>query len=67
MPHARALWITGAGRAEIRDEALPARSAADVIVRTRGTGQLFLLQGSTKGFAKPVLLGTGMGIYDKAT
>ena len=40
---------------------------ADVIVRKRGTGQLFLLQGSTKGFAKPVLLGTGMGIYDKAT
>ena len=40
---------------------------ADVIVRKKGTGQLYLLQGSTKGFAKPVLLGTGMGIYDKAT
>jgi hypothetical protein len=40
---------------------------ADLVVRKKGTGRLFLLQGSTKGFAKPVLLGTGMGIYDKAT
>jgi hypothetical protein len=40
---------------------------ADVIVRKKGTGRLYLLQGSTKGFARPVLLGTGMGIYDKAT
>ncbi len=40
---------------------------ADVIVRKRGTGQLFLLPGSTKGFGKPLLLGTGMEIYDKAT
>jgi N-acetylmuramoyl-L-alanine amidase-like protein/VCBS repeat protein len=40
---------------------------ADVIVRKKGTGRVYLLQGSTKGFAKPVLIGTGMGIYDKAT
>jgi hypothetical protein len=40
---------------------------ADVIVRKRGTGQLWLLPGSTRGFGTPVLLGTGMGIYDKAT
>ena len=40
---------------------------ADVIVRKKGSGKLYLLQGSTKGFARPVLLGTGMGIYDKAT
>ena len=36
-------------------------------MRKKGTGQLYLLPGSTKGFAKPVLLGTGMGIYDLAT
>ena len=39
----------------------------DLIVRKKGTGQVYLLQGSTNGFAKPVLLGTGMGIYDLAT
>ena len=48
MPHARALWITGAGRAEILDEALPAPAATDVVVRTlfsgvsRGTETLVL-------------------------
>ena len=36
-------------------------------MRKKGTGQLYLLQGSTKASAKPVLLGTGMGIYDLAT
>ena len=40
---------------------------ADVVVRKRGTGQLYLLPGSTRGFGKPVLLGTGMEIYDLAT
>jgi hypothetical protein len=40
---------------------------ADVIVRKRGTGQLYLLQGSTSGFAKPVLIGRGNGVFDKAT
>ena len=40
---------------------------ADVVVRKRGTGELWLLPGSTKGFGKPLLLGTGMEIYDKAT
>jgi len=40
---------------------------ADVIVRKKGTGQLWLLPGSAAGFGTPVLLGTGMGIYDKAT
>jgi hypothetical protein len=40
---------------------------ADVIVRKKGTGQLWLLPGSAAGFRTPVLLGTGMGIYDKAT
>jgi len=40
---------------------------ADVIVRRRGTGELWLLPGSTSGFGKPVLLGRGNGIYDKAT
>ncbi|HWM72793.1 MAG TPA: FG-GAP-like repeat-containing protein [Nocardioides sp.] len=40
---------------------------ADLIVRKKGTGKLYLLQGSTRGFARPVLLGSGMGIYDKAS
>ncbi len=40
---------------------------ADLVVRTRRTGQLYLLPGSTRGFGKPVLLGTGMEIYDLAT
>ena len=40
---------------------------ADVVVRKRGTGQLWLLPGSAKGFGKPLLLGSGMEIYDKAT
>jgi hypothetical protein len=38
-----------------------------VIVRKKGSGQLWLLPGSAAGFGTPVLLGTGMGIYDKAT
>jgi hypothetical protein len=40
---------------------------ADVIVRKKGTGQVWLLPGSTSGFGTPVLLGSGTGIYDKAT
>ncbi len=40
---------------------------ADVVVRKRGTGQLWLLPGTFKGFGTPLLLGDGMEIYDKAT
>jgi len=53
-------WIVG-----ISDVGLTGH--ADVVVRKRGTGQLYLLPGSTKGFGKPVLLGRGTGIYDRAT
>ncbi len=40
---------------------------ADLVVRKRGTGQLWLLPGSVKGFRTPVLLGRGMRTYDKAS
>jgi hypothetical protein len=53
-------WIVG-----ISDVGLTGHS--DVVVRKRGTGELYLLPGSTKGFGKPVLLGRGTGIYDRVT
>ena len=39
---------------------------ADVLVRKKRTGQLFVLQGNEKRFSKPVLLGGGMKGYDLA-
>jgi hypothetical protein len=40
---------------------------ADLVVRKRGTGELWLLPGSTKGFGNPVLIGRGMRAYDVVT
>jgi len=53
-------WIVGVSDVDLTGH-------ADLIVRKRGTGQLFLLPGSTKGFGTPVLLGKGMKAYDLAT
>jgi hypothetical protein len=39
---------------------------ADLVVRKRGTGQLWLLPGTISGVGTPVMLGRGMRIYDKA-
>ena len=38
MSRARAFWIVGPGRGELRDEALPARGDGDVLVATRYSG-----------------------------
>jgi 2-desacetyl-2-hydroxyethyl bacteriochlorophyllide A dehydrogenase len=38
MSQARAFWIVGPGRGELRDEELPARGDADVLVATRYSG-----------------------------
>jgi hypothetical protein len=38
----------------------------DLIVRQKGTGLLFALQGSPTGFRKPLYLGQGLGGYDLA-
>jgi hypothetical protein len=38
----------------------------DLVVRQKGTGLLFALQGSAKGFQKPLFLGQGLGGYDLA-
>jgi hypothetical protein len=40
---------------------------ADVIVRKRGTGQVWLLQATARGFRAPVLIGRGTVGYDKAS
>ena len=36
----------------------------DLIVRQKGTGRLYALQGTTTGFHAPVYLGQGFGGYD---
>jgi hypothetical protein len=50
-------WVVGVGDAD-RD------GHADLVVRERGTGLLWLLRGSTTGFAPRRLLGEGLAAYD---
>ena len=38
----------------------------DLIVRQKGTGRLYALQGTPRGFLAPVYLGQGLGGYDLA-
>ncbi len=38
----------------------------DLVVRQRGTGRIYALQGTTKGFRPPLYLGEGLGGYDLA-
>ena len=38
----------------------------DLIVRQKGTGRLYALQGTPQGFLAPVYLGEGLGGYDLA-
>ncbi|WP_122818382.1 FG-GAP-like repeat-containing protein [Nocardioides pantholopis] len=52
-------WAVG-----IRDIGLTGHP--DVLVRRKGTGDLFLLPGSTAGFGKPRYLGGGMNAFDLA-
>jgi hypothetical protein len=52
-------WVIG-----IRDIALTGH--ADLVVRAKGTGQLFLLPGETTGVGAPQPLGVGTEIYDLA-
>jgi hypothetical protein len=39
---------------------------ADLVVRKRSNGKLFLLPGTASGFGKPRFLARGMGVYDLA-
>ena len=39
---------------------------ADLVVRQKGTGRLYALQGTTSGFLPPLYLGQGLGGYDLA-
>ncbi|HQR26541.1 MAG TPA: FG-GAP-like repeat-containing protein [Nocardioides sp.] len=54
---ARYDWVVGLGDAS-------GDGHADVVVRERATGLLWLLRGSPTGFAPRWLLGEGMGAYD---
>ncbi|WP_126688250.1 FG-GAP-like repeat-containing protein [Nocardioides ferulae] len=52
-------WVVGVSGVRLQ-------GPADLLVRARGTGELWLLEPSGEGFAKPRYLGEGMDQYDLA-